>query len=236
MQNISRSTPTFAGWFCLLLLAALVQVPQSVHAQIVVFDTNLGNIEVNLFGMESETTVNNFLTYVDGEEYDGTIIHRSAVDFVIQGGGFLDDFSPIDTRPPITNEFGRSNLRGTIAMARTSMVDSATSQFFFNVSDDNTFLDFQNEGFTVFGEVTMGLDIIDAINDLQVRDGDGNTTNNNGQTFTDGIPVFDSANPNFANNLVVVNSVRRVVAVPEPGTAIALSMTTMGALLRRRRR
>ena len=236
MQSSTRSKPLFACWFCLLLLTALIQASQPVNAQTVVFDTNFGNIEVRLFGIESETTVNNFLTYVDGEEYDGTIIHRSADDFVIQGGGFLEDFSPIDTRPPITNEFGRSNLRGTIAMARNSMVNSATSQFFFNVSDDNTFLDFQNEGFAVFGEVTMGLDIIDSINNLQVRDGDGNTTNNNGQTFTDGIPVFDSANPNFANNLVVVNSVRRVVAVPEPGTLVLLAMPATGVLLRRRRR
>ena len=135
---------------------------------VVSVNTNFGAIVIELFEEETPGTVDNFLTYVNDGDYLNTFFHRSADsggnDFVIQGGGFattstsftsVDQFTRIATDPPIVNEPGISNLRGTVAMAKTSDPDSATSQFFVNLSDSNTFLDSPSNsgGFTVFGQV-----------------------------------------------------------------------------------
>ena len=153
-------------FFATAFLVSFVCVSPATNAQTVTFNTSVGDIVVELFPDEAPIAVANFLGYVERGDYDGTIFHRSVSDFVIQGGGFLLTGESIPLQPTIMNEFGRSNLRGTLANARVGgMVDSATSQFFFNVSD-NDFLDTVDEGFTVFGEVVSGLEIVDSINSL----------------------------------------------------------------------
>jgi len=131
--------------------------------------TSLGVVVVELWSEVAPCTVNNFLAYVESGRYDGTFIHRTVDGFVVQGGGFFYDtaegvFSEIELDPPVPNEPGVSNLRGTIAMARLGgQPDSATSQFFVNLAD-NVFLDSVDGGFTVFGEVVEPtLDVVDAI-------------------------------------------------------------------------
>jgi cyclophilin family peptidyl-prolyl cis-trans isomerase len=131
--------------------------------------TSLGTIELQLYPDESPIGTANFLAYVDAQFYDGTIFHRVIPGFMIQGGGLTENMATKATQAPIVNEAGNGlkNTRGTLAYARTSVVDSATSQFFVNVVD-NAFLDHVDEtasgfGYAVFGEVTVGLDVVDAI-------------------------------------------------------------------------
>jgi peptidyl-prolyl cis-trans isomerase A (cyclophilin A) len=142
---------------------------EAAAATVVVIKTNKGSIEVELFPDKAPLTVKNFLEYVDAGHYDGTIFHRVIKDFMIQGGGFQADGQQKPTRPPVKNEAGNGlkNSRGTIAMARTQVVDSASSQFFINHAD-NAFLDHKSEtpqgyGYCVFGKVTSGMDVVDAI-------------------------------------------------------------------------
>ena len=139
----------------------------------VVIETTLGNIELALDAEKAPLTVANFLSYVDEGFYNGTIFHRVIPNFMVQGGGFTPAMVQKRTRGPVKNEAdnGLKNGRGTIAMARTSIVDSATSQFFIN-SVDNAFLDFrspspQGYGYAVFGRVTSGMDVVDAISGVR---------------------------------------------------------------------
>lgn len=135
---------------------------------IVVIETNMGTIRVELFEDKAPITVKNFLQYVADKHYDGLIFHRVIPNFMIQGGGYEPGLKERKTRAPIKNEAGNglSNVRGTIAMARTNVPDSATSQFFINVKD-NTFLDraqaADKVGYCVFGRVTEGMDVVDKI-------------------------------------------------------------------------
>ena len=130
------------------------------------FETSHGGFSVELFPKEAPVTVENFLAYVEEGFFDGTIFHRIVPGFVIQGGGLDKEFQNKETRAPIRNEAknGLKNTRGTLSMARTSVVDSATSQFFVNLAD-NAFLDHsaRDFGYAVFGRVTEGLDVIDKI-------------------------------------------------------------------------
>ncbi|OQC58987.1 MAG: Peptidyl-prolyl cis-trans isomerase B [Verrucomicrobia bacterium ADurb.Bin018] len=135
----------------------------------VIINTNLGEIHVKLAADKAPLTVANFLAYVDDGFYNGTIFHRVIDGFMIQGGGFEPNMRQKSTRAPVKNEAanGLHNKRGTIAMARTPVVDSATAQFFINVKD-NGFLDFrspdpQGFGYCVFGEVVAGMDVVDKI-------------------------------------------------------------------------
>ncbi len=135
---------------------------------VVVMDTSLGKVKIELYPSLAPITVKNFLKYVDDKFYDGTIFHRVIPTFMVQGGGFLPGMKEKDTRANIKNEAynGLSNKRGTIAMARLSDPDTASSQFFINVND-NLPLDklddrFMN-GYTVFGKVIDGLDVVDKI-------------------------------------------------------------------------
>lgn len=146
---------------------------------VVRFETNFGNFDVELYVEQAPITVENFLSYVDAGFYNGTIIHRVVKDFVIQGGGLTEDMNNKKTNAPIVNEAGNglSNLRGTIAMARTSVVDSATSQFFVNTVD-NVRLDHRDEtpagfGYAVFGRVIAGMKVIDAIAAVKTHTVDG---------------------------------------------------------------
>ena len=132
-------------------------------------ETSMGTITLELDDAKAPETVANFVQYAKDGHYDGTIFHRVIDGFMIQGGGFTKDMNQKTTREPIRNEAmnGLKNLRGTIAMARTMVVDSATSQFFINLVD-NAFLDFQNPtpqgfGYAVFGRVTDGMDVVDQI-------------------------------------------------------------------------
>ena len=128
--------------------------------------TNHGDIEVALFEDKAPITCENFLEYVRDGFFDNTIFHRVIANFMIQGGGFDPDMKQKTTRDPIKNEAdnGLSNKRGTLAMARTAVVDSATAQLFMNLRD-NAFLDHgtRDFGYAVFGEVTDGMDVVDVI-------------------------------------------------------------------------
>ncbi len=130
------------------------------------FKTSAGDFTVELYTKESPESAANFLKYVDDGHYDGTIFHRVIPGFMVQGGGFAPGMEQKDTRPPIRNEAsnGLENLRGTLAMARTSDIHSATAQFFINLVD-NDFLNHQpgNYGYAVFGRVTAGMEVVDAI-------------------------------------------------------------------------
>ena len=130
------------------------------------FETSHGAFTVELFPKEAPITVENFLQYVDEGHFNGTIFHRIVPGFVIQGGGLTSEFANKKTRPPISNEAknGLKNGRGTLSMARTSDINSATSQFFVNLAD-NAFLDHgpRDYGYAVFGRISEGMDVIDKI-------------------------------------------------------------------------
>ena len=131
--------------------------------------TNHGAFVIELDAAKAPISVENFLAYVDGKHYDGTIFHRIIPTFMVQGGGYDAQFEKKPVRAAITNEAtnGRKNTRGTVAMARTGDPHSATAQFFVNVTD-NAFLDHKAQdgagwGYAVFGEVTSGMDVVDKI-------------------------------------------------------------------------
>jgi peptidyl-prolyl cis-trans isomerase A (cyclophilin A) len=130
------------------------------------FETTLGNFTIDFYEKEAPISVANFLAYIDEGFFDGTIFHRIVPGFVIQGGGFTEDLSQKRTKPAIKNEAdnGLKNGRGTLSMARTNDINSATSQFFVNLKD-NDFLDHTrgNFGYAVFARVTEGLDVVDKI-------------------------------------------------------------------------
>jgi len=150
--------------------APAADVAKAPVASKVLIKTSLGDMTVELYPDKSPKSVENFLTYVNAGFYDGTIFHRVIDNFMIQGGGFTRELRQKPTRPAIANEAknGLSNTRGTLAMARTGDPNSATAQFFINVVD-NPRLDFTSEangatwGYTVFGKVVSGLDVVDKI-------------------------------------------------------------------------
>ncbi len=152
-----------------LLLALVTLGAQAQENPHVVLHTNQGDITLELYPDKAPKTVENFLQYVRDGFYDGTIFHRVISNFMIQGGGYTQDYKRKRTRAPIPNEAdnGLSNLRGTIAMARTADPHSATAQFFINVVD-NKFLDYRAPttrgwGYCVFGRVVDGMDVVDKI-------------------------------------------------------------------------
>jgi peptidyl-prolyl cis-trans isomerase A (cyclophilin A) len=132
--------------------------------------TNHGDISVELFEEKAPISCENFRQYASDGHYNGTVFHRVIPGFMIQGGGMDENMSDKPTRAPIKNEAdnGVSNERGTLAMARTMVVDSATSQFFINLKD-NSFLNngSRDFGYAVFGKVTDGMDVVDAIAQVQ---------------------------------------------------------------------
>ena len=150
----------------LLAGAARADTSQAKGNPVVVLETTHGNIEITLEAEKAPISTENFLAYVDSGHYDGTVFHRVIPNFMIQGGGYDAGLSQKRTRAPIKNEAdnGLKNVRGTVAMARTAAVDSATSQFFINVVD-NPFLDHgvRDFGYAVFGRVTAGMDVVDKI-------------------------------------------------------------------------
>jgi cyclophilin family peptidyl-prolyl cis-trans isomerase len=150
---------------------------ENMKNPIVVIETSKGNIEVELDQNKAPITTENFLSYVNESFFDGTIFHRVIPNFMIQGGGFLPNGSQKKTHAPIKLESrnGLKNMRGTIAMARTSVSDSATAQFFINTKN-NTFLDYApgNDGYAVFGKVVSGMEVVDAIEKVRTASKSGN--------------------------------------------------------------
>jgi len=150
-------------------------------------ETSLGDIVIELNQEKAPNTVANFLSYVNDGFYDGTIFHRVIKDFMIQGGGFTEDFVQKTPKAPIKNEAnnGLSNVTGSVAMARTGDPHSATAQFFINTVDNN-FLDFRGEegpawGYAVFGKVIEGMDVVDKIRAVATgnKNGHGDVPNEN---------------------------------------------------------
>ena len=161
-------------WVCALIIALAVGLARAEGKNpMVLISTSLGDIQVELNEEKAPVTVKNFLAYVNDKFYDGTIFHRVIPNFMIQGGGFDKSMNQKPTKPPIKNEAGNGlkNEAGTLAMARTGVVDSATAQFFINVKD-NAFLDHKNEspagfGYAVFGKVVSGMDVVHKIEHVQ---------------------------------------------------------------------
>jgi len=157
-----------AGLAAVLLLTAQVTAQTAANPK-VLLKTSKGNITLELFPAKAPVTVKNFLSYVNDKFYNGTIFHRVIKGFMIQGGGLTEDMHQKAARPPIKNEAanGLKNVRGTVAMARSAVVDSATCQFFINLVD-NPNLDHRDNteegfGYCVFGRVVAGMDVVDAI-------------------------------------------------------------------------
>ena len=163
---------------CIIALtgALLITLPACSEADppdgpVVVLSTSMGEIKIGLYEKEAPETVQNFLGYVNDGFFDGTIFHRVIPNFMIQGGGFTPDMQQKQTKRPIRNEAdnGLQNDEGTVAMARTNAIHSATSQFFINVTR-NPFLDHQSQanfGYCVFGRVIEGLDVVKQIEGVQ---------------------------------------------------------------------
>lgn len=199
-----------------LLSASLFCVNHAIANTIVTLETNRGSFQIELFDDDTPVTAANFLAYVNRGAYDGSFFHRSMPGFVLQGGGFsfnatTGNADPIDTDPPIVNEFGRSNLRGTVAMAKLSGdPDSATSQWFVNLADNSGNLDNQNGGFTVFGQVIgNGMAVIDDIASLPIVDFGG--------TFSD-LPTIDY--DGTVTSDIFVTIIRAELAIDSDGDGI----------------
>ncbi|WP_444994448.1 peptidylprolyl isomerase [Aliikangiella sp. IMCC44359] len=195
----------------------------AAQATIVEFQTVLGDFQVNLYDQKTPLTVANFLSYVNSNAYNNSIIHRSVNDFIVQGGGFAYDtawpVTAIASNAAVKNEPVFSNVRGTIAMAKlANNPDSATNQWFFNIADNsggNAQLDRQNSGFTVFGEVIGdGMAIVDQIVALNEYNLGGALNQIPLQNYTEG------NDPN-ASNLVLITKIEVIDA--DPNTASALN-------------
>ena len=153
----------------MVCLVAGIACAEGKKNPVVAMETNLGTVKIELYEKEAPISVKNFLEYTKSGFYSGTIFHRVIANFMIQGGGFTADLKQKPTNAPIKNEAGNGlkNTRGTLAMARTGVVDSATAQFFINVVD-NGFLNQsdtsqQGFGYAVFGKVIEGMDVVDKI-------------------------------------------------------------------------
>jgi peptidyl-prolyl cis-trans isomerase A (cyclophilin A) len=212
-----------------LVLAATLLTSQVATANVVVnFNTSLGSFDVSLDDAAAPVSVANFMSYVQSGAYDGTVVHRSVPGFVIQGGGFYDDFSGVVAQAPIVNETRLLNVRGTIAMARTADLNSATSQWFINTVD-NPALD--TSKYAVFGQVMGdGMAVVDAIAALPIY----NLSNFAGGVFGE-VPLRNVGNATvFQPEFFVKVSIS---AVPEPqswalmlmgGMALCAAVRTRG--------
>jgi len=164
--------PLAAAGFVALLSATAAAQDKGAAAPRVLLATSMGDITLQLDAEKAPKTVANFLEYVNSGHYDGTIFHRVIGEFMIQGGGFTPDMMQKPTKAPIPLEArnGLKNERGTVAMARTAVPDSATAQFFVNVVD-NAFLDQPNardgQGYAVFGKVVAGMDVVEKIRKVE---------------------------------------------------------------------
>ena len=173
-RRAPRPTAPWAPWLAPLLAAGLLFCSGWAQAQRVRLATSAGDVVLELDREKAPKTVDNFVAYVKAGHYDGTIFHRVIAGFMVQGGGYKADLSEKSVRAAIPLESGNglNNLRGTVAMARTNVPDSATAQFFINVVD-NPFLDKANSrdghGYAVFGKVVDGMDVVDQIRAVPTR-------------------------------------------------------------------
>ncbi|QDU55120.1 peptidylprolyl isomerase [Aeoliella mucimassa] len=201
-----------------ILCLGLMAISASAESAIVRFSTSAGDIDVRLFESLAPNSVDNFMNYADTDRYEGTFIHRTPGNFVVQGGGFkmnanIFEATGIETDAPIPDEPGLSNLRGTLSFAKNSL--GATSQWFFNLVN-NSFLD--SQGFTVFGRVVGdGMDVVDYIEDLDIINA-AVAQDAAGEDF-DEIPVFDVdkvvAQQNiFPEDAVMISSVE-LLPIPD---------------------
>lgn len=169
MPDFLRLRAVLFFWLGVLLLGPALAAPQAQDPPRVLFTTSEGRIVAELYPQKAPATVDNFLRYVREGFYDGTIFHRVISGFVIQGGGYTEDFQRKPTHPPIENEAdsGLRNERGTLAMARTADPDSATSQFFINLADNEALnrrsASPAGAGYAVFGKVVEGVRVLDEI-------------------------------------------------------------------------
>jgi cyclophilin family peptidyl-prolyl cis-trans isomerase len=194
--------------------------------------TNFGQVQVELFDSEAPLTVANFLSYVTGGRYNDTMVHRVDTGLgVVQGGGFTKTAESIPTDPPIPLEYSHPNARGTLAMARTSIPDSATSQWFFNTDDNSADLGPSNAGgYAVFGQVLgNGMDVIDAIAAVP--------TFAYASPFSQ-VPLQNFSTADFNNRVDPIPHVvvlQSVTVVPEPSTFILTAAAIVGLVVWRRR-
>ena len=197
-------------WLVKLTMLFILVVPGICSATVIArMHTTLGIIDIQLYDTDAPLTVANFLSYAKSGAYVNSIIHRSMPGFIVQGGGYIWNSTTnllnyVVANPSVMNEYSadRSNLRGTIAMAKLGNdPNSATNQWFFNLADNSANLDFQNGGFTVFGQVlNKGMNVVDAIAALPKINGGG--------AFTD-LPLFTPITNNTVqkSNLVIVDRV-----------------------------
>jgi peptidyl-prolyl cis-trans isomerase A (cyclophilin A) len=189
----------------LLFGLAVLSSPAALADPVVCAETSLGNFCIELFDDVAPKTVENFLNYVRDGDYNGTFLHRSVPGFVVQGGGYYyrggTTVEDVPKNPPVVNEFSRSNLRGTISMAKFGNdPNSATSEWFFNLGNNSGNLDNQNGGFTVFGQVIgNGMAVIDAIAARQPRD----LSFNLGGAFTE-VPMLKIDNQLSADDFITI--------------------------------
>ena len=205
-----------------LLLSLLLVLSGNLMAQdnpVVVMETNKGTITIELFADKAPISVENFLRYTDNELYDGLIFHRVIEGFMIQGGGFNENMVQLSTYEPIKNEAQSDvpNDRGTIAMARTNVVDSATSQFFIN-HRDNDFLNHggRDFGYAVFGRVSDGMDVVEPyrttetmktseefLSRSQVNKSGGGFPNR-AHFVVNGLKTSNSSSPSFRHTTIIL--------------------------------
>lgn len=203
---------------------ALLASCHAAQATIVEVKTNLGNFEINLFDQSTPITVDNFLNYANSERFNNTVMHRSIPGFVIQGGGFIFEqqlpLTATATNAAIVNEPKWSNVRGTVAMAKLQgNPDSATNQWFINLSDNAANLDNQNSGFTVFGHINaQGMEVIDAIAKL-ARFNFPSIQDLPLQNYT--AADRDNNKPLVADNFVTIESITVVDASPNTEDSVA---------------
>lgn len=186
-KAIRAMGPTLALFVAILAVSACSKGEQSSAAgasaaasnPIVILKTTAGEIELELYADKAPASVANFLSYVDEGFYDGTVFHRVIKGFMVQGGGYDGAREKKPTREPIKNEAsnGLKNENGTVAMARTSVPNSATSQFFIN-TENNAFLDYRDQspegwGYAVFGKVIHGMDVVERIEATETEDAGG---------------------------------------------------------------
>lgn len=190
----------------------------SASATTIQVQTTLGDFEINLYDNKTPATVTNFLGYVNEGDYNDTYYHRLIRGFILQGGGFkVNEAEQFETMPPVINEPKFSNVRGTIAMAKIGDdPNSATSQWFINLVDNSANLDRQNSGFTVFGEVVSGIEVVDAIAELPTFN-DAPVTNFTQEDADNG------TTPSIRDNYIIINQV--VVLDASPDTADNITPT-----------
>ncbi|MCP8899114.1 peptidylprolyl isomerase [Gilvimarinus xylanilyticus] len=221
-------------------MALTVMATAPAYATTVQFQTVMGDFEVNLFDETTPETVANFLEYVEGGAYQDTFMHRSVPGFIMQGGGFTfdietDSAAEIASNEMVINEPIYSNQRGTIAMAKLGgNPDSATNQWFFNLADNSTNLDNQNDGFTVFGQVMgNGMAIIDAMAELKF----GNFSGDDflGEYPFEDMPVRDYSQEDYDStvalteeNIVLIQNIVVLDAAPDTAADLDPKPSTKG--------